>query len=282
MAAPRVIAFAVAVLATLTVAAGCTPFRPSPPPVPVTPPQEPQDADIVAETVLRAPLGEGPGELGAIFPEGAMERVPGAFVVTRDAVLILDTLKARGLEYRSCWLARAVAFPDVIEGASLAVDAQGDWYVFDAVGDVILRATPAGEVRARWPVPEDVAQEGVLLKQGAAGKVVLATGRGEYGLAEPLAGPTAGLSFPGRSPRYTVKTLNTLAAAVCADGEEKWRLPAPQRLSGASLVGFDARGCLIALGVDFSLERSLLVFALHPDGGVIVAISGGQGLRSSP
>lgn len=284
-AAPAVAAVAVAAVvvamlaaAVFAVAAGCapTPSIPAAPSVPPPPPQEPQPADIVAETVLTAPLGEGPGELGAVFPDGAESRVPGAFVVTRDAVLILDTLKARVLEYRGGRLSRVVSFPEVIEGALLAVDAQGDWYIYDAVGDVVLRASPEGEVKARWPTPDDLQQKCVpWLKQGAAGEVVLAlgdAGLGEYGLAKPLAGPTAGLSFPGHTERYAVKILGPRTAAICADGQEKWQLLAPERLSGASLVGFDGHGCLIALGTDFSLDRSLLLYVLHPDGGVLRAI----------
>lgn len=282
----RIYRLMVALLVALTLAAGCAPSRPAAPQTPVPPDPEPRLADIVAETVLEAPLGEGTDELGAIFPENAEDHVPGAFTIGRNAVLILDTVKARVLEYRDGSLARAVPFPEVSEGASLAVDAQGDWYIYDAVADDVLQTSPHGEVKARWPVPERLRHENVLsLKQGASGEVVLALGTagvGEYGLAEPLAGPTAGLSFPGRTARYTLALVGPRTATVCADGKEKWRLLAPQRLSGASLLGFDGSGCLLAVGADLSVERSLMVFALHPDGGVTRAILDVKGFPAFP
>lgn len=284
---PRVLRLTlVVVLIALAMPAGCARPRPPAPPEPATvPPAEPQLADIVAETVLEAPVGEGSGELAAIFPENAMDRIPAAFAVTRDAVLILDTLNSRVLEYRGGRPARAVPFPEVIEGTSLAVDRRGDWYIYDPVSGSVLQASPAGEVKGRWVVPERSRQGLLLLKQGSDGDVVLAVCNaqfGEYGLAEPLAGPTPGLSFPGHTERYTVKGLGSATRVVCVDGEDKWRLAAPNGLSGASLVGFDGRGCLIAEGAEFSRERSALIFALHPGGGVTWGILDVSAFRSVP
>jgi len=160
-----------ALITVLSAAGGCS----APAPSRVT------LAQVAVETVLSVPLGSDPQALGVDMPEGAEHRIPGAYTVTKDAVLILDTLKCRVAEFRGTKMARAVAVRGLSEGRSLAVDGAGDWYVYDAVGDVVIALSPSGQVKSTCRVSDEIWQRGVpLLRPNGSGEVVLTVGTDEY------------------------------------------------------------------------------------------------------
>jgi len=138
-------------------------------------------AEVAVETVLEVALGSDPQALGVDMPEGAEHRIPAAYAVTKDAVLILDTLKCRVAEYRGARLAIAVAVPGLTEGQSLAVDSAGDWYVLDAVGDAVIHLDSSGRVKSTCRVPSNIRQRGApLVRPNGSGEVVLSLNMDEY------------------------------------------------------------------------------------------------------
>jgi len=229
--------------------------------------------EVAFHTVLTAPLGDGPAELGGVFPDNAECRVPASYAVTDDAVLILDTLKRRIVEYRGGALTRVVSVPAVIDGGSIAVGGEGDWYVYDPPTGYVLRLTPRGDVRQRWAVPDELGATAWLsLKLGRGGEVVLAVGLAECRLGQTLGQPVDGLSFRGSNARYGVRYVDQHTARVCADGRDRWSVSTDGELRGVTPLGFAADGRLIAEAVDLSLSRRLLVFALAPDGSVTKSV----------
>jgi hypothetical protein len=224
------------------------------------------------ETVLSVPLGSDPQALGVDMPEGAEHRIPGAYTVTKDAVLILDTLKCRVAEFRGTRMARAVAVRGLSEGRSLAVDGAGDWYVYDAVGDVVIALSPSGQVKSTCRVSDEIWQRGVpLLRPNGSGEVVLTVGTDEYRLSGGLSAPSAGLTFPGVRGRHTMEYPDQRTISVRIDGRERWRIACENELFGMTLLGYDRQGRLLAIACDPSLTRRLVVFALETGGRVIQA-----------
>jgi len=233
---------------------------------------EPVPVELRLETVLEAPLGEGPGELGARFVPEAEPQVPVAFAVTGKAVLILDTIKDRIVEYREGRLSRTVPVPDLIEGRSLAVDREGDWYVYDPVGNVVIRLSAAGSSIEKRPVPDPTLLIGVpFLKQDADDRVILAVSGDEYDLRRP---PTAtpGLSFPGVRGRHTVDYADRHTAFVCIDGRRKWQVRADGELVGVTPLGYNGRGNLVVQAHDLSLNRQGILYVMTPAGRVLKAV----------
>jgi len=203
-------------------------------------------------------------------PREAISGVPAAYAVTEDAVLILDTLKSRVVEYRDGEITRAVPVPGLIQGRSIAVGADRDWYVYDALGTKVIRLSPSGKVKKEWPLPGYEREMGIIrLKQARDGDVVIWLCGTEWALGRPFSSRIDGLTYPNHRGRYTVRRWNRRTAVIYEDGRERWRVRGAGGEISPRLLGFDRDGRLIMQAADSALEDEMLVYALYPYGGVI-------------
>jgi len=246
------------------------------------PATEPVEAGITFETVLEAPLGDGVYELGE--SPGGPWQTPNAYAVTKDSVIILDSVKDRVVEYRDGAIARIVPVDGLREGYSIAVGDDGDWYIYDCGYPSVIRLSPSGRVVAEWPFPEDIKMKGVpRLKQGKNREVVLALGsQCEYGLGRPLSGPYEGLTFPNHPYRYKVKRVDGHTLAICEGDRERWHLHTESWHASALPLGFDRGGRLIVWLLDWVTEREVTLFALGPGRGMTRCVVSMPHFASSP
>lgn len=233
----RNVALSVSAVLVLLAVAGCVSPDHSPTPEP---------ARLLAEVVLEAPLGSGPDDLGALFAEGAEPQVPAAYWITRDsAVVVLDTLKGRFVEYRDATAGRSVPVVGLVEGRAVAVADDGTAFVYDAVASAVFQVDREGAV-TRYPLPDDIAAAHVRLREGAGGKIVLALNEDEYDIGPTPGNPSHGLTFDGHDGRHLVESVHGDTVAVRVDGRERWRVAVGVELLGVRLLGYDAAGSLIA------------------------------------
>ncbi len=247
----RNVSLAVSAILVLLAVAGCVSPDDSPTPEP---------ARLLAEVVLEAPLGSGPDDLGALFPEGAEPQVPAAYWITRDgAVVVLDTLNGRLVEYRDASPGRSVPVGGLVEGRSVAVADDGTAFVYDAVASAVFQVDREGAV-TRYLLPEDIAAAAhVRLREGAGGKIVLALNEDEYDIGPTPGNPRHGLTFDGHDGRHLVESVHGDTVAVRIDGRERWRVAAGVELLGVRLLGYDAAGSLIAEAYRPSAEEIVLL-----------------------